>query len=149
MCIATTRKPLPNRRKWSRQHPNGNKAQLDYVILTRKWINSLQNRPCYNTVEIDSDHHILTVTGKFSFRATKNTSNISMYINKSITSNDLVRNKLHPELSNPFENLQVNEDDTAQTAYNKLQQALIKTASNSLPKKEKNTNKPWISNKSL
>lgn len=72
-----------------------------------------------------------------------------MYNNKSITSNDLVRNKLQPELSNPFENLQVNEDDTAQTAYNKLQQALIKTASNSLPKKEKNTNKPWISNKSL
>ena len=94
MCIATTRKPHPNRHKWSRQHPNGNKVQLDYVILTRKWINSLQNRPCYNTVEIDSDHHILTVTVKFSFRATKNTSNISMYNNKSITSNDLVRNKI-------------------------------------------------------
>ena len=36
MCIATTRKPHQNRHKWSWQHPNSNKAQLDHVILRRK-----------------------------------------------------------------------------------------------------------------
>ena len=36
MSIATTRKPHPNRHKWSWQCPNGNKAQLDHVILRRK-----------------------------------------------------------------------------------------------------------------
>ena len=40
MSIATTRKPHPNRHKWSCQHPNGNKAQLDHAILRRKWISS-------------------------------------------------------------------------------------------------------------
>ena len=36
MCIATTRKPHPDRRKWSWQHQNGNKAQSDHVILRGK-----------------------------------------------------------------------------------------------------------------
>ena len=73
MCIATTRKPPPDRHKWSWQHPNGNKAQLDHVILRGKWINSLRNCRCYNTVEIDSDHRIVTATVKFSFRTPKKT----------------------------------------------------------------------------
>ena len=29
MCFGTTRKPHPNRHKWTLQHPNGSKAQLD------------------------------------------------------------------------------------------------------------------------
>ena len=40
-----------------------------------------------------------------------------MYNNKAITSNDAVRNKFQLELANRFENLQINEDDTVQTAY--------------------------------
>ena len=35
-CIATTRKPYPNRHKWRRQDPNGNKALLYHVIIRRK-----------------------------------------------------------------------------------------------------------------
>jgi len=58
MCIATTRKPHPNRHKWSWQHPNGNKAQIDHILLKGKWINSLRNCRCYKTVKLDSDHRI-------------------------------------------------------------------------------------------
>ena len=81
------------------------------MILRRKWINSLQSCRCYNTVEIDSDHRILTATAKFSLRTTKKTSNILIYNDKAITSNDNVRNKFQLELYNRFENLQINEDD--------------------------------------
>ena len=38
---------------------------------------------------------------------------------------------------------------TLQTEFHKLEQALIEVASNSLPKKEKNANKPWVSSESL
>ena len=31
MFLAATRKPYPNRHKWSSQHPNGNKAQLNHL----------------------------------------------------------------------------------------------------------------------
>ena len=70
-----------------------------------------------------------------------------MYSHKAITSKDAVRTKFQLELSNWFEGLQWN--DTVKTAYDKLEQALNEAASNSLPRKERNTNKPWVSTQSL
>ena len=63
----------PEYLKWSWPHPNDNEVQLDHVIFRTKRIKSLQSYCCYNTVELDSDHRILTVTVKFSFSATKKT----------------------------------------------------------------------------
>lgn len=60
-----------------------------------------------------------------------------MYNHKTITSNDAVRKKFQLQLYNQFDNLQINEDDTVQTAYDMLEQALNEAASNSLPKTEK------------
>ena len=72
-----------------------------------------------------------------------------MYNHKYITSNDVARNKFQLKLSNRFENLQINEDDTVKSPYYKLEEALSEAASNSLLQKEKITNKPWVSTKSL
>lgn len=66
-----------------------------------------------------------------------------MYDHKDITSNDVIRNIFQLVLSNRFKNLQINEDGTVQTVYDKLDQALNEAASNSLPKKEKHLNKSW------
>ena len=148
MCIVTTRKSHPDRHKWSWQHPNGSKAQLDHVILRGKWINSLRNCRCYNTVEIDSDHRIVTATVKFSFCTTKKTPNITMYNHKAITSNEHVRNKFQIELTNQFEHLYIGDEDSVQTAYDELEKGLNKTTSKSLTKKEKETKKPWVSTQS-
>ena len=41
--------------------------------------------------------------------------------------------------------LTVFNKDSVQTAYDKLEKALNKTASKSLPKKEKEAKKPWVS----
>ena len=54
-----------------------------------------------------------------------------MYNYKTTTWNDAVRNKFQLELSNRFENLEINEGNTVQTAYDN------ETASSFLPKKEK------------
>ena len=66
-----------------------------------------------------------------------------MYDYKDITSNDVIRNIFQLELSNRFKNLQINEDGTVQTVYDKLEQVLNEAASNSLPKKEKRLKKSW------
>ena len=84
---------------------------------------------------------------KFSFRDPKKTSNLLMY-NKAITSNDTVRNKFKLELSNLFQNLDINEDDTIQTACDKLKQAFNEATSNSYLKREKNTIKLSVSTQS-
>ena len=101
MRIATTRKPHPNRQKWSGQYPNGSKTQLDHVILRRKWINSLQNCRCYNTVEIDSDHCIVTANLKFSLRTNKKKPRtFQCTIRKLSHQMMLLRNKFQLELFN-------------------------------------------------
>ena len=119
------------------------------MILRRNWINSLQNFRCYNTVEIDSDHRILAATVKFSFLTTKKDSNISMYNYKTTTWNDAVRNKFQLELSNWFENLEINEGNTNKlpmTSWNKLSMRQHQAFSQ---RRRKNTNKPWVSTQSL
>ena len=40
------------------------------------------------------------------------------------------------------------DEDFVQTAYDKLEKALNRTASISLPKKEKEAKKPWVSTQS-
>ena len=118
------------------------------MILRGKWINSLRICRCYNTVEIDSDHCTVTATVKFSFGTTKKTRNITMYNHKVIISNEHVRNKFQLELTNQFEHLYIGDKDPVQTAYDKLEKALNKTALKSLPKKEKEAKKPWVSSQS-
>ena len=136
MCIATTRKPHPDRNKWSWQHPNGNKAQLEHVILRGKWFNSLRNCQCYR-VDIDSDHRIVAANVKFSFRTTKKTPSITLYNHKAIISNEHVRNKFLFELSNRFDHLYIIDEDSVKAAYDRLEKVLNETASKYLPKKRK------------
>ena len=46
---------------WTHRYPNVVKAQLDYVLVNRKWINSLMSCEAYSTFEgVSSDHHIVS-----------------------------------------------------------------------------------------
>ena len=72
-----------------------------------------------------------------------------MYNHKAITSNEHVRNKFQLELSNRFEHLYIDDEDSVQIAYDKLEKVFNETASKSLPKREKETKKPWVSTQSL
>ena len=56
---------------------------------------------------------------------------------KAIISNEHVRNKFQLELSNRFEHLYINDEDSVQAAYDKLKKVLNETASISLPKKRR------------
>ena len=71
-----------------------------------------------------------------------------MYNQKAITSNEHVRNKFQLELSCRFEHLYVDDEDSVQIAYDKLEKILNETASKSLPKRENRTKKPWVSTQS-
>ena len=71
-----------------------------------------------------------------------------MYYHKAITSYEHVRNKFELELSNWFEHLYIDDEDSAQIAYDNLEKVLDETVSKSLPKREKETKKPWVSTQS-
>jgi len=50
------------------EHLSGQRAQLDHVIINAKWLNSLRNCRAYGSVELDSDHRIVSATVKSSLR---------------------------------------------------------------------------------
>ena len=51
---------------------NGNKSQIDYILINRKWKNSVINAEAYNTfANTGSDHRIVTARIKLSLRMSK------------------------------------------------------------------------------
>ena len=55
------------------------------------------------------------------------------------------KNKFQLELSNRFEHLYINDEDSVQAAYDKLEKVLNETTSKPLLKKENEAKKPWVS----
>ena len=57
---------------WTFEYPNGGKAQLDYVLIRRKWQNSVKEfRPYSSFSSVGSDHRIVTADVKLSLRVSK------------------------------------------------------------------------------
>ena len=51
---------------------NNNKFQIDYILISRKWKNSMHNCEAYNSFSsIGSDHRLLTAKIKLSLRKAK------------------------------------------------------------------------------
>jgi len=65
------KRPQPPGHQWTWEHAEGSKSQLDHIMLRGKWINSLQSWRAYSTIELDSDHRILTARLKLSLRTTR------------------------------------------------------------------------------
>ena len=54
------------------------------------------------------------------------------------------KNKFQLELSNRFEHLYINDEDSVLAAYDKLEKVLNETALKPLLKKENEAKKPWV-----
>ena len=62
LCINT---PFQKRRGklWTYTYPNGDIAQMDYMMINKKWINSVQNCEAYHSLEgTSTDHRIVSLT---------------------------------------------------------------------------------------
>ena len=58
---------------WTFMDPDGNKAQIDYIIVRRKWINSVQNCEAYSTfANVGSDHRIISANIQLSLKSNWN-----------------------------------------------------------------------------
>ena len=78
MRSTQTRFRHPKSRTWTKsrtghghRHATGTKAQLDHILINGKWLNSIKNVRAYNTVELKSDHRIVTASLAISLRAPK------------------------------------------------------------------------------
>ena len=105
---------------WTHKAPNKTLAQLDYVLINKKWKNSVKNCREYNSfISVASDHRIVISNIQLSLRANKNkSSRIKPYDWINLKNNADIRNKFIIEVKNRFEALQNDEDTiSANTAY--------------------------------
>ena len=70
---AQPRFPHPHGRLWTWSHPAGSKHKLDHILINSKWVNSLRNCQAYNSVELNSDHRIVSIHLLTSLRSNKKT----------------------------------------------------------------------------
>ena len=81
LCINT---PFQKRRGklWTYTYPNGDIAQIDYMMINKKWIDSVQNCEAYHSLEgISTDHGMMSLRIKLSLRANKKKSNAKIASN--------------------------------------------------------------------
>ena len=143
LVVTNTKFRKPNRKLWTFQYPNTTKAQLDYILVRKKWVNSVQNVEAYNTfVTVGSDHRIITALVRLRLRAPKQkTPNAARSLNfKALCFNRVLQDEYTIKVSNFFDPL-AQETSTMpfQEKYDLLQSSCIKAAEEILPKKPKNT----------
>ena len=104
--------PQPNRRQWTWKHPRGSKAQLDHILVTTKWVRSITTCRAFNSIELDSDHRIVSANFRTRFRKFKQilSDRVKYDWNKAIE-NPEIRQQYQLELKNRFDALSHDDDD--------------------------------------
>ena len=117
LAVTNTRFRKRNGKLWTFTYPNGKKAQLDYILVNKKWQNTVRNCEAYNTFcLIGSDHRIVTaeLKLKLKLRATKNLKKKTKYNWNCLIKDKDIKEKYNIEVRNRFEVL--NTEDNIQSA---------------------------------
>ena len=132
---------------WIHKAPNKTLAQLDYVLINKKWKNSVKNCRAYNSfISVASDHRVVTANIQISLRAnTDKSSRIKPYDWSNLKNNAYIRNKFIIEVKNRFEALQNDEETiSANTAYTYFETACKESSAKYIPLKIKQKKRtPW------
>ena len=91
-------------------HPAGTKHQLDHILINNKWVNSLRNCRAYNSVELDSNHRIVSILLATSLRTSKGKPCKRPKFNWRKLQDARTRKEFQLELSNQFQALSMTED---------------------------------------
>ena len=108
---AQLRFPHPHGTLWTWSHPAGLKHQLDHILINSKWVNSLCNCRAYNSVELNSDHRIVSIQFDLltSLRSNKKTRCKRPKFNWKKLKNPDTKDEFQLELSNRFEGLALDD----------------------------------------
>ena len=136
-------------RRWTHTYPTGEKAQLDYILINKKWKNSALNCVAYNTfVGVKSDHRIVTAKIRLSLRANiKKSSNTVHYDWSTLATNADIQQQFTVSVRNKYNALCLETDtNSPNTMYNNLVLSNENAAAECIPLKPKLKQKvPWES----
>lgn len=145
---AQMRFPQPRRYLWTWMHPAGSTHQLDHILINTKWTNSLRNCRAYNSVELDSDHRIVSITLLCSLRTTKGKPCKRPTFDWKKLQDAATREQFQIELSNRFETLQCNDTSTPITErYELFENAVSEVAEKVVGKRRPCGMPSWVTDK--
>ena len=133
---------------WTFTHPNGAKAQLDYLLINKKWINSVINCEAYNTFQgVYSDHRIVSLKIRLSLRANKKQALNRTLYDWSTLSDPNICNHYSIVVKNRFSALQADDENpTANSTYENFVTTHHEAAAECIPVKPKIKRRvPWES----
>ena len=127
---------------------NNRKSQIDYILVNRKWKNSIHNCEAYNSFSsLGSDHRLLTAKIKLSLRMTKTPAKKKQY-DWTALRNSKLQHHYTVTVRNRYAEL-CTDDDTITERYGHFVQANAEATEKLIPLKPKNNGKkiaedPWI-----
>ena len=132
---------------WTFQYPNGAKAQLDYMLINKKWKNSCINSEAYSSFAgVSSDHRIVTTSIRLSLRANRNISNKDPPFLWGALKDKDTQESYCIELKNRFELLKDEKEESPDITYKKFIEAHEEAAKLHIPLKPKIKKRvPWES----
>ena len=130
---------------WTYTYANNTKAQIDYVLINKKWKNSALNCEAYSSFEgVSTDHRIVTVKIRLSLRKNAKRTATTKHYDWALLNKD-IRDKYVLELRNRFETLQEKtETSTPNDEYENFVNAHLEAAAKYIPTKLKTKYRvPW------
>ena len=136
-------------KRWTITYGNGSKGQIDYILVNRKWYNSIMNAEAYNSFEsINSDHRIVTARIRLSVRANKRKVRSSTYQWETLRTDDNIQTRFGVSVRNRYQAL-CNEVDLDAPGinsklYDNMASACKGAAEEIIPKRSKMRSQlPW------
>ena len=131
---------------WTYTYANNTKAQIDYVLINKKWKNSAMNCEAYSSFEgVSTDHRIVTTKIRLSLRKNAKRTATTKHYDWALLNNRDIRDKYVLELRNRFETLQEKtEKSTPNEEYENFVNSHVKAAAKCIPTKLKTKYRvPW------
>ena len=133
---------------WTIDYANGSKGQVDYILINRKWLNSIMNCEAYSSFDsMNSDHRIVTSQIRLSVRASKPKRRTNVYCWDALRNDEEIHSRFSVAVKNKYEALcsEVDLDSPCNTElYNNMVTACTAAAEETLPKRPVvKTRLPW------
>ena len=116
---------------------NGSKTEIDYILVNRKWKNSVHNVEAYNIFSsIGSDHRAVVARVKLSLRMNKTPKRKTSYDWSTLMNNSDLQQQYNVAVRNRYAAL-MKDQDTVTERYQHFIDANNETAEKLIPKKKK------------
>ena len=130
---------------WTYTYANNAKAQIDYVLINKKWKNSALDCEAYSSFEgVSTDYRIVTAKIRLSLRKNAKRTATTKHYDWALLNNKDVRDKYVLELRNRFETLQEKtEKSTPNDEYENFVNAHLEAAEYIPTKLKTKYRVPW------